>query len=515
MRNFLLSFLLLTTTAFAALSELDKSFYSQRNLILNPGFEAGKNSWTTNTATFAATTTAANVLNGTASGSLLITSNGGYLRSKTVTLPTALYGQACEAQVLYKGGDALTTLEVYNANNTLLGSLALTAHTDAGFESVFFLCPSATDVGGDANKGKLYVQIKQTTAGTHTIMYTDNWYLGRLQNLASTTQGDLFSAKVSSADVVSDENIDWINGNCTNATTGVATCVFVSGTFSVAPNCIAAPLDSNGNNDLEIQSISSSQVVVRSSANGTAVDRAFILACQKQGVDSIQSRQVYKSIPTVNSVINEFSAKISTSDVVSDENTDWINGNCTNASTGQQTCNFVSGTFSNTPNCTVVSNSAANNYCYVSAVSSTAATTICVVGATGVASDTATVLSCQKAGSDFKMPVVQPIVVGQVSQSQNTALKIATAKVSSTCTSSPCTIASGFNITSITRQSTGNYTMNYEANYFTQAPFCTVTQATNSSGMIPATTTTSTTFATNNAAGTSTDTTFDIICFGY
>lgn len=56
-----------------------------------------------------------------------------------------------------------------------------------------------------------------------------------------------FSAKVSSAGVVTDENnLDWINGNCTNGSAGSYTCNFVSGVFSSVPNCTVYAASNGG-----------------------------------------------------------------------------------------------------------------------------------------------------------------------------------------------------------------------------------------------------------------------------
>jgi len=410
-----LALALIASNGNAALNEVDKSLYSERNLLINPGFENGKNSWLSSSATLTATTTAANVLYGTASGSILISSNGGYVRSKTVAVPTALYGQACEARVLYKGGDALTTLEVYNRDNTLLGSLALTAQTNPGYQSVFFMCPTLAQVTGDADTGFLYTQIKQTSAGTHTVLYSDSWYMGQLLNLGEATLPDLFSAKISSTGVVSSENNDFFNGNCSVASTNEFTCNFVSSLFSVAPICVATSETVTATNGVMVvvNSISSSSVVfetVRHDANATATD--MHVHCQKGGADAKQSVQVYKSIPKVANNINEFSAKVSSADAVSDENTDWINGNCTNATAGRATCLFTAGTFSVTPNCSATINSTVvNQSCGIVAAStdSTQVQVTCRNTNTSTEVDTAFNLSCQKAGSDFKMPVVQPI----------------------------------------------------------------------------------------------------------
>lgn len=416
----LLTLALVSSTSFAALTEVDKSIYSERNLIINPGFENGKNSWLSSSATLTATTTAANVLYGAASGSILISTNGGYVRTKTVAVPTALYGQACEARVLYKGGDALTTFEVYNRDNELLGSLALKALSAPGYESVFFPCPTAAQVSGDADDGFIYAQIKQTTAGTHTVMYTDSWYMGGLTMLGEATLPDVFSAKVSSAGVVSEESVDWINGNASISNTSEYTITFNSGIFSVAPNCVSVPgAYASGGNAITVASIdstTSSSLRNTMKQGGSFTASAFQIYCMKQGADAKQSVQVYKSIPKIADNINSFSSKISSTGVVSDENADWINGNCT-FSSGEAACTFASSIFSVAPNCFCTPSVNNADACVVKTVSSSAVTFKNYNTGSGVNRDI--VARCEKAGTDFKMPVVQPIyspasIVGSV-----------------------------------------------------------------------------------------------------
>lgn len=430
MKKFLFSLLLLTTTAFGALTEVDKSIYSERNLLPNPGFESGKSGWVTSDTTFSATTTTANVLHGKASGSILITSNGGYIRSRTIAVPVGMYGQACEVNVLYKGGDALATLEVYNRDNELLGSQVLRANTDPGLVSAYFTCPSAAQVAADADDGFIYTQIKQTTAGTHAVLYADDWYVGRLKGLGEATLPDVFSAKVSSAGVVSAESSDWINGNC--AVGGDIVCSFNSGIFSVAPNCFittnAQPgTDQTPEIDGTLTSSSSVSYIFHQAGVGD-VAQAGTLMCMKQGVDAKQSVQVYKNIPKIAENINEFTASVSSAGVVTGENADWINGSCSVASPFL-TCSFNSSVFSNTPNCTLT-----NNY-----PGTPAGTDVPLIDATGTSSTAikytfhrsgtgnitgAAILSCQKSGTDYELPVVQPIyspesLVGSVVQTAN------------------------------------------------------------------------------------------------
>lgn len=93
-----------------------------------------------------------------------------------------------------------------------------------------------------------------------------------------------FSAKVSSAGVVSDENLSFINGNAVNASS-VYTITWDTSRFSVAPNCTVTNSDgSSGVN--RINTISASNiVVVTSNSSFTAADRGFIIQCSRAGTD--------------------------------------------------------------------------------------------------------------------------------------------------------------------------------------------------------------------------------------
>lgn len=515
-------------TGHAALSSLDKSYYAEINILGNPGFEAGKSNWTTSSTTLTATTTAANVLDGVASGSVLIASNGGYVRSKTVTLPKSLVGQACEARVLYKGGDALTTLEVYNANNTLLGSQVMTAHADAGFTSAFFVCPSSTDIAGDANKGKLYVQIRQTTAGTHTVLYADDFYLGRLSILGETTLPDIFSAKIdgtASPSTVSQENTDWINGNCTRNSTGNFTCNFQSGIFTNIPNCFIQGVTGTATYEVStINTLSASAITfTRASDAGTLVNDISYLTCMKQGTDAKQAIQVYKSIPLISTNINNFSAKVSSAGVVSDENTDWINANASIANTSEYTLTWTASIFGVAPNCMVTPASYASggNAIVVASIDSvTTSSARVTMKQGGTFAAAAFNILCSKAGTDWVMPIVQPVFIGQVTQPSTTGtLKIAIAKSEAVCSASPCTLTQSQGVTNVTRTALGRYSVNFQAGYFSANPFCAYNgllsgvDVQTSSLAVPSTT--AATFLTPTSTGADQDAGFDAICLGY
>jgi len=114
---------------------------------------------------------------------------------------------------------------------------------------------------------------------------------------------DVFSAKVTdgaATTTVSQENVDFINGNCTNATTGAYVCTFNTGIFTVAPNCTASSLTAGGATGAKVGVVSSSSVTVNLVGGaGGALDGDFQLICQKQGADFTAARTIVGSFKGV------------------------------------------------------------------------------------------------------------------------------------------------------------------------------------------------------------------------
>lgn len=126
---------------------------------------------------------------------------------------------------------------------------------------------------------------------------------------------DVFSAKISAAGVVSAENVDWINGNCTMANP-VNTCQFKAGIFTVSPNCVVVHDGADLGNlmaKIDNSQTSSTQVGYRTqlSAANTYQALAVNLICQKQGVDyigktakAVASDQNLRSVGLTRAVVN-------------------------------------------------------------------------------------------------------------------------------------------------------------------------------------------------------------------
>lgn len=86
---------------------------------------------------------------------------------------------------------------------------------------------------------------------------------------------NVFSAQVTSAGVVSSENVDWLNGNCTASNPW--TCTFRTSLFSASPTCLAMSV--NTSSTTNVTSVSASSVVL----TNTAGNQAFNLVCIRAG----------------------------------------------------------------------------------------------------------------------------------------------------------------------------------------------------------------------------------------
>lgn len=118
----------------------------------------------------------------------------------------------------------------------------------------------------------------------------------------------IYSAKISSAGVVSDENKDWINGNCAVTATNHFDCTYNTAIFTVAPNCIIkdqAVAQTGGFSVLFDNSSSSATHAVYNTYSGVALPygadpRAVNIVCQKQGVDYLTASSAVYSVQNQN-----------------------------------------------------------------------------------------------------------------------------------------------------------------------------------------------------------------------
>lgn len=98
---------------------------------------------------------------------------------------------------------------------------------------------------------------------------------------------DNFNSYITGATgVVSQENIDFINGNCTRSGTGTYSCTYTNSIFTVSPNVNVTAVRVGGNGIATITSASLSGFNVLTTTDaGTAIDLDFYVNVNKQGVD--------------------------------------------------------------------------------------------------------------------------------------------------------------------------------------------------------------------------------------
>jgi hypothetical protein len=202
-----------------------------------------------------------------------------------------------------------------------------------------------------------------------------NLIIGQFSGLEKCTNTlectDVFSAKISATGVTSEENVDFLSGNCSLAT-NVYTCTFNASIFTVAPNCVISPLELSAINGTMgmINSQSSSSLVYKTVRHDSAALAAPVnLICQKQGVDyvgktakAVSSDQNLRTPGVSNAVIN--SCKINnngtaTIDSSSGLCSSWISS-VSRTSIGNVSINLLPNTFSNNPICTLTTHTNGN-----------------------------------------------------------------------------------------------------------------------------------------------------------
>lgn len=279
MRNIILLIFLFPLLAFATLNEVDKTQIFSKNLLVNGGFENGKAKWTASAGTFTVTGTSPMI--GLYHGVWDAAASADTLSTTAITIPVGWYGRNSVVTCLITtaSGTATHSLQAYDGTN-ILASETVVSNTTATRTSANFIMPSSGTISL-----RLYANANEPS------ITVDDCYIAPSEgvNIGVVNPQDVFSANVSDTDVVSSENVDWISGDCTNATTGRATCNFVSGIFTVAPNCTGSSSEDLVNSSsVDIVSVSSTQVVVETRGTAGAYNGDFNLFCQKTGVDAPQ-----------------------------------------------------------------------------------------------------------------------------------------------------------------------------------------------------------------------------------
>lgn len=335
-----------------------------------------------------------------------------YVESQTLSVAKdVFYGQPCEARIEYIGGDENLTLEILNGNSTVIASQSLPAHSLFGQESVFFICPSSTDIAGDAQLGNIKYRITNTGATASAAIKWDKSYTGTLRGLTEQTLPDKFGALYSQTGTILTSYGDVIS-SCQKNALGITQCFF-SGLTSTPVCNITINQTSDFNRSVLVSTISPNQITVHSMVlNTTAADSdSYQLNCSKTGEDSKQTVQVYKAAPKISDVQNKFTFKVSGA-TVSGDDFDIINGNCS-GSAGSYSCFYNPGIFTQLPDIEISCNRNDNNDCFAAIWSnSIGAFNYYTSDGAGVNTDQVVTVTITKKGSDYKTPEVKNIALG-------------------------------------------------------------------------------------------------------
>jgi hypothetical protein len=227
--------------------------------------------------------------------------------------------------------------------------------------------------------------------------------------------------------------------------------------------------------------------------------------------------------------IDTFSANISSAGVVSRENYNWINGNTTGS--GTYTGTFNSGIFTTTPNCncTASESASASRVCTISSLTTSGFTAYVTNSLTGATVSEPMNLSCQRTGVDYKPKTAKvassigvPTVPGITTEAIDTfSVSYGTTNATTNCSASPCSYLDqiGTAVTSVTRASTGLYTLNTSKTYTklkcSSGGFLTGgTDAARFTTPLRCDSCSALAFTTANQAGTVADTAGTILCTG-
>jgi len=394
------------------------------NILANSGFESGVDDGWLYTATKVTELSSGTQLNKKKSARFDPSLVGEFIVSTTNTLQNDLIGTACQASIYYTGGGPELSMRVKDANSDNLAVMDLPVHTSAAYETLFFLCPNAAAIGGDANKGILQLEVYQNGGTDAPAIDLDLMYLGSNAFLVETTSPDLCTVRVQNntgtASIISQ------TGGCVSAVNTVATgqvnITFTAGYYTVTPTAIPATFnDTNviaisaalGESPLNDLSTTGMSVETVRTDTGPLVNRDFIVYIRKEGVDAKQEIQVFKSIPKVSNSTNFFSVRRNSSNVLSEESGgQWID-NCTGTST--VTCDITEGDFTTAPHCWYVRDGTAG---VVSGATTTTTSAVWTLfNSTGGPANVNVTFYCKRQGTDERRPVEQPIIVGQVRNS--------------------------------------------------------------------------------------------------
>lgn len=252
------------------------------NMLINPSFEAITGAeWVCIATACALTNTSSEISSGKAAIKIA-PSAGAFQLYQNVNVPSGIQKQGVVG-ILYNLPASCSTAVISSLVDGAIQTSVPSSNLifDSKYHSIEIpITFGATSAGIQA----------QAVSGCTANLLFDAAYVKQGLGTQNLMLDNTYSAQVSAAGVVSGENKDWINGNC-SATTPF-TCTFNSGIFTVSPNCeITLNVDQTTGTFLSgITSLSSSSIIYKTQQSGVgpvAVSASII--CQKSSTDYLAS----------------------------------------------------------------------------------------------------------------------------------------------------------------------------------------------------------------------------------
>ena len=241
--------------------------------------------------------------------------------------------------------------------------------------------------------------------------------------LVETTLPDKFSASFDGSAGASVSTLTESNTGAFDCNTYISTGIFectINESLSVVPTINCEITEDIGGRECTVRAktTSSFRINITKTNDLTVENRDFDVFIEKQGTDAKQSVQVYKSIPKVADNINVFSATVSTATgAVTQENVNWLETTCATGTSPTQAVCDLEISLDEELSCAVAFESGTGARSATVLSTATQITISSTISSSGADAGGNTAIVCVKSGNDFKLPTVQPVIVGQVRNS--------------------------------------------------------------------------------------------------
>ena len=456
------------------------------NILSNPSFEHStfSTSWTNSAGTFTQETSV--VIDGKASAKLVLAAQTMSL-TQSSTLYQAQFADGVQglAMVRIKSDIALSVCSIQAGTVSTTNCVTTATDSKWGLYKIPF-------VMGATSQG---VSIASTGSVTGTV-YVDDAFVGGInlesQNGACITSDctTTFSARVSATGVKASDILSVFTTS--RSALGTYSVNYSSLGLTSVPS-VVVQLNSGGGSCDAIRAQGSTTtaatIVTGASGFGTLADCAFEVIIQKQNTDFTQAEakktgNVFTTQCGANCV-DTFSAAISSTGVVSNENLEWIQST-SSGGTGIRNITFSTGTFSVAPNCVTTVNDSSRTTNITSVTNSSIQVRTFL---TAVLEDRGFNIVCQKQGADF---VATRTIQGSfnevvtspgISKPKTCEIFNAGATNATTCTGSPCTeyFDSCGTASACTRGGVGTYTCAFGNGTFSPSSYVSCGSGTSTS----------------------------------